>query len=67
MLGWRATSCRDAPQTQNLPTATARFGSSLDATNIKEGDDVYFECSVHANPPVLHVTWRHNSHKKRTN
>ncbi|XP_045130450.1 nephrin-like isoform X1 [Portunus trituberculatus] len=44
-----------------LPTATARFGSSLDATNIKEGDDVYFECSVHANPPVLHVTWRHNN------
>ncbi|XP_050707786.1 kin of IRRE-like protein 2 [Eriocheir sinensis] len=42
-----------------LPTASARFGSSLDASNIKEGDDVYFECSVHANPPVSHVSWRH--------
>ncbi|XP_050738586.1 hemicentin-1-like [Eriocheir sinensis] len=44
-----------------LPTASARFGSSLDASNIKEGDDVYFECSVHANPPVSHVSWRHNN------
>lgn len=21
---------------------------------------MYFECSVHANPQVSHVTWRHN-------
>ncbi|XP_037799544.1 nephrin-like, partial [Penaeus monodon] len=40
------------------PTATARFGSSLDVANIKEGDDVYFECDVYANPEASRVSWR---------
>ncbi|XP_042231987.1 hemicentin-2-like [Homarus americanus] len=44
-----------------LPNATASFGSSLDSGNIKEGDDVYFECSIQANPKVSHVSWRHNN------
>ncbi|XP_071543726.1 uncharacterized protein [Panulirus ornatus] len=44
-----------------LPTAAASFGSSLDSTNIKEGDDVYFECSIQANPRVSQVSWRHNN------
>ncbi|XP_037799658.1 nephrin-like, partial [Penaeus monodon] len=44
-----------------LPTASASFGSSLDATNIKEGDDVYFECAIEANPRVSLVSWRHNN------
>ncbi|XP_042882471.1 nephrin-like [Penaeus japonicus] len=45
-----------------LPTASASFGSSLDASNIKEGDDVYFECAIEANPKVSLVSWRHNNH-----
>ncbi|KAK4301230.1 hypothetical protein Pmani_026617, partial [Petrolisthes manimaculis] len=44
-----------------LPTAAANFGSSLDEDNIKEGDDVYFECAITANPRVSHVSWRHNN------
>ncbi|XP_069163229.1 protein turtle homolog A [Procambarus clarkii] len=44
-----------------LPTAAASFGSSLDEANIKEGDDVYFECFIEANPRVSHVSWRHNN------
>nr|XP_053649962.1 hemicentin-2-like [Cherax quadricarinatus] len=44
-----------------LPTASANFGSSLDSSNIKEGDDVYFECEIEANPRVSHVSWRHNN------
>ncbi|XP_042873910.1 uncharacterized protein LOC122254330 [Penaeus japonicus] len=43
------------------PTATARFGSSLDIANIKEGDDVYFECDVYANPKATRVSWRLNN------
>ncbi|XP_063868172.1 uncharacterized protein LOC135104529 [Scylla paramamosain] len=43
-----------------LPSAWSSFGSSLDWTNIKEGDDVYFECTIDANPPVTRVTWKHN-------
>ena len=36
------------------------LGSNLNASNIKEGDDVYFECSVRANPQPYKITWRHN-------
>ncbi|KAK7072465.1 hypothetical protein SK128_012311 [Halocaridina rubra] len=43
-----------------LPTALATFGSSLDSSNIKESDDVYFECVIKANPRVTHVSWKHN-------
>ncbi|XP_045127702.1 nephrin-like [Portunus trituberculatus] len=43
-----------------LPSAWSSFGSSLDWSNIKEGDDVYFECTIDANPPVTRVTWKHN-------
>ncbi|KAK7085758.1 hypothetical protein SK128_023705 [Halocaridina rubra] len=46
---------------QYTPKAKASFGSSLNKDNIKEGDDVYFECSIQANPKVSHVTWRHNN------
>ncbi|XP_042863217.1 uncharacterized protein LOC122247738 [Penaeus japonicus] len=36
------------------------MGSSLDPENIKEGDDVYFECHINANPEVQRVLWYHN-------
>ena len=39
---------------------TLTLGSSLNASNIKEGDDVYFECSVRASPAPYKITWRHN-------
>ncbi|KAF2363677.1 CD80-like immunoglobulin C2-set [Trinorchestia longiramus] len=44
------------------PKASARFGASLDSKNIKEEDDVYFECIIDANPRVSRVSWRHNNH-----
>nr|XP_045602790.1 nephrin-like [Procambarus clarkii] len=42
------------------PTAKAVLGASLNPTNIREGDDVYFDCHVDANPRAYKVVWKHN-------
>ncbi|XP_025154526.1 contactin-1a isoform X4 [Harpegnathos saltator] len=42
------------------PKVQLHLGSTLNAKNIKEGDDVYFECKVRANPEHHKITWRHN-------
>ncbi|XP_037776742.1 hemicentin-1-like [Penaeus monodon] len=42
------------------PVVTLQMGSTLDPENIKEGDDVYFECHINANPEVQRVLWYHN-------
>ncbi|MPC49869.1 Kin of IRRE-like protein 2 [Portunus trituberculatus] len=42
------------------PTAEAMLGASLNPQNIREGDDVYFECHVKANPRAYKVVWKHN-------
>ncbi|ROT77314.1 putative nephrin-like isoform X3, partial [Penaeus vannamei] len=34
-------------------------GKSLNLSNIEEGDDVYFECSIQANPWVYKIIWLH--------
>ena len=36
------------------------FGANLNPHNIAEGNDVYFECSISANPEVYKVVWLHN-------
>jgi hypothetical protein len=36
------------------------LGSKLQAGDIKEGDDVYFECRIDANPKFRRLTWLHN-------
>lgn len=41
------------------PIATLRLGSTLNAESLKEGDDVYFECSIQANPDVTRLVWKH--------
>ena len=40
------------------PTASLKLGTSLNASNIKEGDDVYFECSVNSNPRPNKIIWK---------
>ncbi|KAK7073996.1 hypothetical protein SK128_004911 [Halocaridina rubra] len=47
-----------------IPETQISLGSSLDSQNIKEGDDVYFECAIQANPRAYKVVWKHNQTKK---
>lgn len=39
------------------PRVELRAGQSLVMSSIKEGDDVYFECVISANPPVQGLRW----------
>ena len=44
----------------DLPIAKLRFGTILKTDNIKEGDDIFFECIVQARPPSSSLQWYHN-------
>ncbi|KOB69998.1 Kin of IRRE-like protein 3 [Operophtera brumata] len=43
-----------------VPIVVLKLGSKLNPEDIEEGDDVYFECAVRANPPAYKVVWEHN-------
>nr|XP_032512067.1 hemicentin-2-like [Danaus plexippus plexippus] len=43
-----------------VPIVELQLGSKLNPNDIEEGDDVYFECIVRANPPSYKVVWEHN-------
>lgn len=45
---------------QYAPVVTLKMGSTLNPSDIKEGDDVYFECNFRANPKVNKLLWYHN-------
>ncbi|KAF7286927.1 hypothetical protein GWI33_003193 [Rhynchophorus ferrugineus] len=47
------------------PIVDLSLGTTLNADDIKEGDDVYFECKVRANPHWRRLTWLHNSPRER--
>ena len=40
------------------PVVSLTLGSKLDASDIKEGDDVYFECKIKSHPKAQKVTWK---------
>ncbi|XP_042887333.1 neural cell adhesion molecule 2-like [Penaeus japonicus] len=42
------------------PRLSLAAGQNLDMEDIKEGDDLYFECGIQANPRVYKVQWFHN-------
>jgi hypothetical protein len=42
------------------PAVRLEVGKALNLNDLEEGDDVYFECSVTANPAPYKVTWLHN-------
>jgi len=48
------------------PILNLRLGSSLNPKAIKEGDDVYFECLIRANPSTHKLSWYHNVSLLRT-
>ncbi|XP_041761361.1 hemicentin-1 isoform X1 [Anopheles merus] len=43
-----------------LPTLKLELGINMNPEDIEEGDDVYFECKVNANPSAYKVVWKHN-------
>jgi hypothetical protein len=44
----------------DVPQSVLSLGTSLNGSNIKEGDDVYFECNIRANPRPYKISWRFN-------
>ncbi|KAF2365500.1 CD80-like immunoglobulin C2-set [Trinorchestia longiramus] len=44
----------------DAPRLLVEAGQNMDLTDIKEGADVYFECSVQASPPTDRLSWWHN-------
>lgn len=48
------------PIISDPPQVTLSLGSTLNPDDIKEGDDVYFECHIKANPKEHRITWSHD-------
>ncbi|XP_069683124.1 neural cell adhesion molecule 2 [Periplaneta americana] len=46
-----------------VPVVSLKMGSSLNPDDIKEGDDVYFECNIRANPKAYRLAWFHNGNE----
>ncbi|KAI5740214.1 hypothetical protein M8J76_001756 [Diaphorina citri] len=45
----------------HIPVVKLDLGKQMNASAIVESGDVYFECTIRANPWVYKVTWRHNN------
>ncbi|CAB3252849.1 unnamed protein product [Arctia plantaginis] len=45
----------------DVPIVDLKMGSNLNPDEIKEGDDVYFECTVKANPKTHRLVWFHGN------
>ncbi|XP_046838237.1 synaptogenesis protein syg-2-like isoform X3 [Vespa crabro] len=50
-----------------VPTLQLELGTNMNPDDIEEGDDVYFECKVHANPWAYKVVWKHNGNVIQNN
>lgn len=49
-----------SPLLLDPPVVSLQLGSKLSAGDIKEGDDVYFECKIESNPQWRKLMWLHN-------
>lgn len=49
------------------PVISLELGSKLQAGDIKEGDDVYFECKIDSNPKYRKLMWLQNVSLKYLN
>uniref|UniRef100_A0A8D9ARV4 Nephrin n=1 Tax=Cacopsylla melanoneura TaxID=428564 RepID=A0A8D9ARV4_9HEMI len=57
------SSMRDDSWALNVvykPTVEIKLGRNLNASNLNEGVDIYFDCHIHANPPFKKIIWTHN-------
>jgi len=45
------------------PMPKLKLGDTLNRSNIREDDDVYFECRVRSYPPVKAIIWKHNGRR----
>ncbi|KAG8188948.1 hypothetical protein JTE90_016615 [Oedothorax gibbosus] len=50
-----------------VPQLNLRLGSKLRHSNILEGNDVYFECNIRANPWVSETGWKFDGRELLTN
>ncbi|XP_067133866.1 kin of IRRE-like protein 3 [Centruroides vittatus] len=50
-----------------IPQLTLRLGSKLRHSHIQEGNDVYFECNIRANPWVNEIGWKFENRDLHTN
>ncbi|XP_067143539.1 neural cell adhesion molecule 2-like isoform X1 [Centruroides vittatus] len=50
-----------------VPQLTLRLGSKLRHSHIQEGNDVYLECDIQANPWVTDIGWRFEGRELHTN
>lgn len=44
----------------DTPIVKLQMGSSLNPDDIKEGDDIYFDCHIQSNPKPYKLAWYHN-------
>ena len=42
------------------PNVELSLGRMVNPEDLEEGDDIYFSCSIKANPPAYKITWWHN-------
>ncbi|CAG7819960.1 unnamed protein product [Allacma fusca] len=52
---------------QYAPKVILTLGANLNPDDIKEGDDVYFECTIKSNPPYNRLSWFHDGREIRPN
>ena len=46
------------------PKVRLSLGSSINPESISEGNDVYMDCEIRANPKAYKVEWSHNVRNK---
>ena len=54
-------------KTTDIPQLSLRLGSKLRHSHIQEGNDVYFDCNVRANPWVTEIRWWFEGKEVHTN
>ncbi|XP_052899973.1 hemicentin-1 [Anopheles moucheti] len=50
-----------------MPIVTLKMGSSLNPDDIKEGDDIYFDCHIQSNPKPYKLAWYHDGNELHHN